>query len=73
MPGWAVGVVLYMSFGALGEYEREHGGTTAVFFFPRYSTEAYNEALMPSVSESLSRFKRGTLPTRSATKGVRPR
>ena len=40
-----------MLFGTLDEYERERGGTTADFFFPRYNTVAYNEAPMPSVSE----------------------
>lgn len=30
VPGWAVGVVVWMLFSALGEYER--GGTTSVVF-----------------------------------------
>ena len=62
VPAWAVGVVVWMLFNALGEYER--GGTKHrhFFFVSRCNTDAYNEAPMPSVSESLSRFTRGTLP-----------
>ncbi|KAF8262780.1 PGAP1-like protein-domain-containing protein [Lactarius quietus] len=42
VPGWAVGVVVWMLFSALGKYERG--------------------APMPSVSDSLAMFTRGTLP-----------
>ena len=59
MP-WAVGVVICMLFSALGEYDL--GGTTRGHSFSRCNTDAYNEAPMPSVPESLSGFTRGTLP-----------
>ena len=60
VPVYVVGVVVWMLFSALGEYER--GGTTRLHLFSRCNTDVYNEASMPSVSESLSKFTRGTLP-----------
>ena len=39
----------------------ERGGTTCCHLFSRCNTDTYDEALMPSVSELLSRFMHGTL------------
>lgn len=60
LSGWAVGVSVWMLCSVLGKYERE--GTSRRHLFTCCNTDAYNEDPMPSVSESLFRFMRGTLP-----------
>ena len=60
VPGWAVGVIVWMLFSTLGDTSVEV--RLAIIFFSRCNTDAYDEAPMPSVFELLSRFTCGTLP-----------
>ena len=58
VPAWAVGIVTWLTFTAVSQYER--GGRTAVSHCRR--TLMHITAPMPSVSETLSLFTRETLP-----------
>jgi GPI inositol-deacylase len=59
VPGWAVGIVMWLMFSAMGMNER--GGKTAAVPFAAGQADVHCKDPVPSVSETLSLFVRGTL------------
>src|SRR5216684_4618290 len=59
VPGWAVGIVMWLMFTAMGINER--GGKTMLFSFAPGRTDLNCKAPVPSVPKTLSLFVRETL------------
>jgi GPI inositol-deacylase len=59
VPGWAVGIVMWVMFTAMGV--NECGGKTAAVSLAPGQADVHGKAPVPSVSETLSLFVRGIL------------